>query len=70
MNDMRIKLLETQIDKNTFDDMEILEGTNAIFPAINSLSLANHTFYTNKESSYSKTVLVCQAEKELNKDDQ
>ena len=48
MNDMRIKLLETQIDKNTFDDMEILEGTNAIFPAINSLSLANHTFYTKR----------------------
>jgi uncharacterized hydrophobic protein (TIGR00271 family) len=67
--DVQIKLLEEKIAENNFDNKQILKETQIIFPTIKSLSLANHTFYDNNDSSNVSTVLIYGAEKELSKDD-
>jgi uncharacterized hydrophobic protein (TIGR00271 family) len=67
--DIEIQVLKNEIDKNTFDNKEILKEVNTIFPGILSLSLANHVFYTNTDSSFTSTVLIYQAKKPLEKDD-
>ncbi|MEO8413511.1 MAG: TIGR00341 family protein [Ginsengibacter sp.] len=67
--DIHIKLLEAQIAKNTFDNKQILKETNAIFPVITSLSLANHTFFTDTDSSFTKTILIYTAKKKLSTND-
>ncbi len=67
--DIQIKLLEKEINDNAFDNKKILKEANAIFPVITSLSLANHNFYTSKDSSFTTTILIYTAQKELSKDD-
>lgn len=68
--DIEIQLLKNEIDKNTFDNKEILKEVNTVFPDILSLSLANHVFYTNTDSSFTSTVLIYQTKKPLKKDDE
>jgi hypothetical protein len=43
--DARIKQLENEIAKNTFDNKKILKEVNSIYPDINSLSVSNHAFF-------------------------
>lgn len=65
----QITAMKTEAAKNTFDNKKILEEANAIFPDIYAISVSNHTFYTNKDSSYTETVLLYQTKKELSKTD-
>ena len=67
--DVQIKLLQEEIAKNTFNNKEILKEAKTIFPGIVSISLANHDFQNENDSSIVKTVLIYEAEKELSKDD-
>jgi hypothetical protein len=67
--DIRINLLEKEIAKNTFDNKQIFKEASTIFPGLTSLSLANHSFYSDKDSSYTTPVLIYGAKKELNKED-
>lgn len=68
--DIEIQLLKNEIAQNTFDNKEILKEANAIFPDIQSLSIANHTFYTEQDSSFTKPVLIYKAKNELSQDDE
>ncbi|MEO7120591.1 MAG: TIGR00341 family protein [Ginsengibacter sp.] len=68
--DIEIQVLKNEIDKNTFDNKEILKEVNTIFPGILSLSLANHVFYTDTDSSFTSTVLIYQTKKPLKKGDE
>jgi uncharacterized hydrophobic protein (TIGR00271 family) len=63
--DRHIKELETVAAKNTFDEKGILKETQAVFPTINGLSLANHTVYFPKDSTEKITVLLYKADKDL-----
>lgn len=67
--DKKIESLEAEIAKNTFDNKQILKEAEAFFPGINSVSVANHTFYNESDSSYIKTVFIYNAEKDLANDD-
>ena len=68
--DKKIESLEAEIAKNTFDNKQILKEAEAFFPEINSVSLANHTFYDENDSSFIKTVFIYSAEEDLNNSDQ
>ncbi len=68
--DVEIKLLRDEIAKNTFDNKEILKEASAIFPDITSISLANHSFFTNTDSSFNTTILIYGSKKNLSKDDE
>jgi len=65
----RIRLLESEIAGNTYDNNQILKEAKSIFPVIQTLSLANHTFYNPADSAYRVPVLVYEAQKDLSKQD-
>lgn len=67
--DIHIKLLEAEVAKNSFDNKQLLKEASTIFPDITSLSLANHTFYTDKDSTFTSTILIYGAKNNLKKDD-
>jgi uncharacterized hydrophobic protein (TIGR00271 family) len=68
INAVRIKFLESQIAKNTYDNVQILKEANAIFPSIKTLSLSNHSF-SNNDSISKLPVLIYQSKRELTKSD-
>ena len=67
--DIEIRLLKNEIAANTFDNREILKEANTIFPDITAISLANHDFYTSKDSSFTTTILFYESPKDLSADD-
>ena len=68
--DVEIRLLKTELAKNTFDNKEILKEAKVIFPDLQSLSLSNHNFYTDKDSSFTTTVLIYKCGKGLSNGDE
>lgn len=69
--DALIKKLENEIAKNNFDNRKILQEVNSIYPDINSLSVSNHTFYTENDSiNVVVPIMIYYSDKALNKDDQ
>ncbi len=67
--DQKIRLLENEIAKNTFNGKQILQEAKIIFPNIQSISISNNTFYYINDSTNSSTVVIYQAQNELSKDD-
>ena len=67
--DIEIRLLKNEMAANTFDNKEILKEANTLFPDITAISLANHDFYTSKDSSFTTTILFYESPKELSNDD-
>ncbi|MFZ1322824.1 MAG: TIGR00341 family protein [Ignavibacteria bacterium] len=68
--DAKIKLLEDSITKNKFDNEQILKEVNSLYPDINSISIANHTFYTENDTSEFKVpVFIYNIEKDLKPSD-
>lgn len=67
--DATIKELQSEITKNQFDNREIQKEAKALFPSINELSIANHTFYDVHDSATNQTILIYKADKELNKEE-
>ncbi len=67
--DIEIRLLKNEIAANTFDNNEILKEASTLFPDITAISIANHDFYTSKDSSFTTTILFYEAPKELSNDD-
>lgn len=63
--DLRIVQLENEIAKNTFDNKKMLKEAHAIFPAITSLSVSNHTMATEKDSTMAVTAVIYESTKEL-----
>jgi uncharacterized hydrophobic protein (TIGR00271 family) len=64
-NESKIKILEAKIAKNTYDNMQIFKEANAIFPSLQTLSIANHTFFDNKNGRLSIPVLIYKTQKDL-----
>lgn len=65
----KIALLEAQIAKNTFNNKTILSETQTIFPSIQSLSIANHTYTATGDSVQETTVVIYDAPKPLMNED-
>ena len=63
--DLRIIQLEKEIAKNTFDNKKMLKEAKAIFPAITSLSVSNHTMATEKDTAVAITAVIYESKKEL-----
>lgn len=68
INAARIKLLENEIEKNTFDNEQLFREANAIFPQLMSFSLANHVF-SDKDSVQVVPVLLYSAPSDLSRAD-
>lgn len=63
--DKKIKTLESEIAKYTFDGKQILQEAKIIFPSIQSLSISNNTFYYYNDSTSSSAILFYRANVEL-----
>jgi len=62
----RIKLLEDSIAQNRYDHEQLLKEVNSLYPEINSISIANHTFYTeNDKAEFNIPVFIYDVEKDL-----
>ncbi|MBP9192760.1 MAG: DUF389 domain-containing protein, partial [Ignavibacteria bacterium] len=69
--DARIKQLENEIAKNTFDNKKILKEVNSIYPDINSLSVSNHAFFSENDSAVIIVpVMIYNSDRALKTDDQ
>lgn len=68
VNEARIKVLEGEIARNTFDNTQLLREAKAIFPNLSTLSLANHTFAVN-DTTARIPVLVYAAQPDIAKSD-
>jgi len=68
VNEARIKLLEAEISRNTFDNTQLFREAKAIFPNLSTLSLANHVFAVN-DTLARLPVLVYDAEPDITKND-
>ncbi len=67
--DVRIAQLEGQIARNNFDNKMLLKEVKTLFPAITSLSVANHTFAMPKDSTSAMTAVLYGGTKELTTQD-
>ncbi|KAF2519395.1 DUF389 domain-containing protein [Flavobacterium salilacus subsp. salilacus] len=67
--DLRILQLENEIVKNTFDSKKMLKEARAIFPAITSLSVSNHSMATEKDSTVTVTAVIYESNKDLQIED-
>ena len=69
-SEARIKLLENEIEKNQYDSEEILKEVKTLYPDINSVSIANHTFISENDSADFKVpVFIYNINKDLNAED-
>jgi uncharacterized hydrophobic protein (TIGR00271 family) len=69
--DVMIKQLEEEIANNTYDNKKIFEEVNSIYPEVKSLSVSNHTFYSENDSVVLVIpVMIYNSEKALKTDDQ
>lgn len=63
--DLRIIELEKALAAQNFDNPGILNETKILFPSITQLSIANHAYYTQTDSSKNIPVMVYESENEL-----
>lgn len=66
--DKQIELLKQEIAANTFDNKEIYDEVKTIFPAIQDISIANHTI-TSNDTAYIKTIFLYKSNPELSTTD-
>lgn len=64
VNEARIKVLESELAKNNYDNQQILKEVNAIFPVIQTVSISNHRF-AGSDTTRILPVLIYQADKDL-----
>lgn len=63
--DLQIANLENQIKLNQFDNNSILAEARILFPEVEDISISNHTFYNNTDSTKTVPVLVYRSDKTL-----
>lgn len=56
--DIKINQLKKEIASNKYNDKALLEEIKIIFPSIKNISISNHSFNKNKDSSYIRPVLI------------
>jgi len=69
VNESRIKLLQAELAKNTYNNAQMLNEAKIIFPSISSISIANHTFNYTKDSSVTFPIAVYKSKISLNNPD-
>ncbi|MFA6152203.1 MAG: DUF389 domain-containing protein [Chitinophagaceae bacterium] len=67
--DAKIKLLETRLANGSYDIRQIAKEAQSLFPLIKSISIANHHYYTPKDSMVTVPVLVYDADKYISNND-
>ncbi|MBS1518033.1 MAG: TIGR00341 family protein [Bacteroidetes bacterium] len=68
--DQRIKQLEEEIANNKFDNEQILKEVKSVYPDISAVSLANHTFYSETDSTDMVfPVMIYESKTDLKKND-
>lgn len=67
--DAVIQQLRLQIEKNTYDNSEILSETKVLYPSIENLAISNHNF-KQKDSIYTVPVVVYLCKNPLNRKDE
>jgi uncharacterized hydrophobic protein (TIGR00271 family) len=68
--DLMILNLENKLKQNTYNNKELTEEISILFPQIKNISLANHTFNENTDSTITKTVAIYKSTETLNRSDE
>lgn len=68
--ELRIRQLETQLKAGKYDNQKITAETQALFHGIRSVSIADHYYYSGKDSSIKIPVMIYQSDKPLLPKDQ
>ncbi|MGL5111938.1 MAG: TIGR00341 family protein [Flavobacterium sp.] len=63
--DLIIINLKNKLKANSFDNKALKEEITVLFPEVTNLSIANHLFYENTDSTLTKTVAVYDSKKVL-----
>lgn len=63
--DVRILQLEKQLEKNTFNNKQLLKEALVLFPEITSLSVSNHSLATQKDSVIGVTAVLYTSTRDL-----
>jgi len=61
-----IRDLENKLNSSTFDNIQLFKEAKTLFPSLISISLSRHQIYSPSDSLTDVTLLLYQAEKELN----
>ncbi|MBS7233369.1 DUF389 domain-containing protein [Flavobacterium psychroterrae] len=67
VKDVKIMQLEKELNKNKFDNRQILKETRVLFPVISSLAITKTTLINQKDSTSIITAVIYDAGKDLNK---
>ena len=68
--DLMILNLENKLKQNTYNNRALREEIIILFPQIKNISLANHTFNENTDSTITKTVAIYNSTKTLSTSDE
>jgi hypothetical protein len=66
--DVSILKLKKQLALNTYDNKGLLAEIKILFPEVDNISLGNHTFNENTDSSKTVPVLIYKSKQGLTKD--
>jgi uncharacterized hydrophobic protein (TIGR00271 family) len=68
--DIQISQLQNEIDANKYNTKALLEEIKIIFPEVEEISIANHTFNINSDSTMVHPVLIYKSKKVLSESSQ
>ncbi len=68
--DIMILSLENKLKSNTYNNKALREEITILFPEVSNISVANHVFNENSDSTLTKTIAVYRSTKNLNSIDE
>lgn len=68
--DIMILSLENKLKSNTYNNKALREEITILFPEVSNISVANHVFNENSDSTLTKTIAVYRSTKKLNSIDE
>ena len=69
LKDAKIVQLEKKLTENTFDNQKLLKETRALFPGVTAMSVANSSFATTKDSTFTTTAVIIDVTDNLSRND-
>ncbi|HTN17748.1 MAG TPA: DUF389 domain-containing protein [Chitinophagaceae bacterium] len=63
--ELRIRQLETQLNSGKYNDLQMTREAQSLFAGLHSVSIADHQYYTGKDSVIKIPVLIYTSEKPL-----
>lgn len=67
--DNQIQLLEAELAKNNYVNIDLLKEAQILFPKLNSISISNHTYYFTNDSIATVPVLIYTSKTDLDTDE-